>query len=703
MATELKRQPRVTNNPLIYRTDSSALGQATMTSTPADHLRCIPLQSLGEHEGLPAEMTSTIRRGPAKGEVREEKPGMPGIISLRLSVNSGGATRSEKHENVKSALQQGLTFNLLFLSFIILIGTSLQFGYHIGVLNQPVNLIKSFYNETYTERNGSCDDHVITLLWSLTTTLFLPGGMIGAYVAGFLADRVGRKKAVLFGNLPILIGSALGSSCVFTQLPETLMIGRFITGIGCGMATQLAPIYLAEITPHNLRGAFGTANQLFITIGILMGSVLGLRELLGTVELWPYLLLVNASPAILCLVILPCLPDSPRYLMLNRKQHDDAVKALRFIRGTRDVSSDMEEMERECDKGDMDSEKQTSEQTSEQTGNKKKNNENKFTMCNLLSSKELRHPLAITLILQVIQQLSGINAIFFYSSGIYLNAGVSQSSIQYAVVVTNAVNVIMTIIAVPVMDKAGRRPLLIYPMIVMIFVMGIIAGAMKLQHTISWANYVSIGCVLAYVICFAVGLGPIPMMIGAELFRQGPRPRALSLAGLVNWLSTALVAISFEPIQEALKEYTFLIFLALMIFFTIFVVLKVPETKNKTFEEIAATFRQGGDILAEQTADDVFDQGSKALKSGAENSTNAGKEGIPTVDQRVTAANERKSTGYVRYVPNPHYIYQPGNFNLPPGRPGPPRSDDKQPLVISFSSPGESFHINEDGYYSIRL
>jgi len=207
-----------------------------------------------------------------------------------------------------------------------------------------------------------------------------------------------------------------------------------------------------------------------------------------------------------------------------------------------------------------------------------------------------------------------------------------------------------------------------------------------------------------------VGLGPIPMMIGAELFRQGPRPRALSLAGLVNWFMTAVIAISFEPIQKVLNEYTFLIFLGLMIFFTIFVVLKVPETKNKTFEEIAANFQRGGNTKVEDTVDDVFDQTSKTPRNGDANNNQTREMGMGHRAQMAPSTTE-KISGYVPYVPNPHYIYQPSNFNLPPGRLGvlpPGRScgagkEDKQPLVKSLSSNGESFYINENGYVSIHL
>lgn len=239
-------------------------------------------------------------------------------------------------------------------------------------------------------------------------------------------------------------------------------------------------------------------------------------------------------------------------------------------------------------------------------------------MKKLFMTKALHMPLLVACMLQVIQQLSGINAIFFYSNGIYKNAGVSAANAQYAVVGTNAVNVIMTIIAVPIMDKAGRRPLLLYPMIAMNFILVLITISLSLQDKLQWMSYISIICVLGYVVCFAVGLGPVPMMIGAELFRQGPRPRAMSCCGLTNWIFTFIVAMSFESIQEACTSYTFLIFLVLMLGFTAFVFFKIPETKNKTFEEIANQFMPGGEIEVEEIVeDDVFPEEEEGEKESS--------------------------------------------------------------------------------------
>lgn len=509
-------------------------------------------------------------------------------ISSVASKGSLQVTRSEYHDNLKPELASRITVNLCLAAFVIVFGSSFLFGYNIGALNNISPLIKGFYNETYKARyNETISETSLLLVWSLTTALFLPGGMIGAFSAGFIADKIGRKKAVLISYIFAVLGAIVSTFPILLKAPELLMIGRILVGVHSGLSTSLAPMYISEICPYNYRGAFGTLHQLFITIGILAGSIFGIEGILGTEELWPYVLSLNAVPPILCCFILPFLPDSPRYLLLIKNERESAAKALRFFRNRKDVTTDVEEMD------------------TEQTDTKCKQKEI-YTLKKLLFNASLRRPLTIACCLQVVQQFSGINAIFFYSSGIFKEAGVSDVHIPYAVIGTNAVNVLMTFVAVPIMDKAGRRALLLYPMIIMIFDLALITVAQNFQKKNEWLSFVAVICVIIYVIGFAIGLGPIPQMIGAELFRQGPRPLAMSLAGFVNWLSTFIIAMSFEPTQALLKHFTFLIFLGLMILFIVFVYFFVPETKNKTFEEIAHEFAPGATLEVEEFPE-VFD------------------------------------------------------------------------------------------------
>jgi len=195
----------------------------------------------------------------------------------------------------------------------------------------------------------------------------------------------------------------------------------------------------------------------------------------------------------------------------------------------------------------------------------------------------------------VIQQLSGINAIMFYSTGIFEEAGVAKTTIPYMVVLVNLVNMVMSVVSVPLIEIAGRRKLLLIPMTVMAFVFTGLTIFISLNAeyhtkntTVAFAMAtLSIIFVLIYVVFFAVGLGPIPTMIASEMFRQEPRPMAMMLSGWFNWVFTLIVGMVWEFIINAIGAYTFLIFLILIIIFVIFVYFFVPETKNRTFDEIA--------------------------------------------------------------------------------------------------------------------
>lgn len=218
--------------------------------------------------------------------------------------------------------------------------------------------------------------------------------MLGAFSAGFIADKIGRKKAVLISYIFAILGATISTFPVLLKTPELLMVGRVLVGVHSGLSTSLAPMYLSEICPFNYRGAFGTLHQLFITIGILFGSIFGIVNILGTETLWPYVLSINAVPPIICYLILPFLPDSPRYLLLIKNERESAAKALRFFRNRKDVTTDLEEMD------------------TEQTDTKCEKKET-YTLKKLFFNSSLRMPLIIACCLQVVQQFSGINAVSY--------------------------------------------------------------------------------------------------------------------------------------------------------------------------------------------------------------------------------------------------------------------------------------------------
>ncbi|XP_066908051.1 glucose transporter type 1 isoform X9 [Halyomorpha halys] len=483
----------------------------------------------------------------------------------------------QTHRRKLRLLEQGLTF---FLSYTILASMlgMLQFGYNTGVINAPENNIEKFMQDVYRYRNNK-DLHLDSakLMYSFAVSIFAIGGMIGGFIGGMVANKFGRKGGLLMNNILGIGGAVLMGFAKVAHSYEMLFFGRFIIGVNCGLNTSLVPMYISEIAPLNLRGGLGTVNQLAVTVGLLISQVLGIDEILGTDDGWPVLLGLAICPAILQLILLPICPESPRYLLITKQWEEEARKALRRLRASNQVEEDIEEMR--------------AEQRAQQS-------ESTISISELICSPTLRAPLIISVVMQLSQQLSGINAVFYYSTGLFVTSGLSEETAKDMTIGIGAIMVIMTLVTIPLMDRMGRRTLHLYGLggmfIFSIFIT--ISFLIKeffgyVQEMIDWMSYLSVVSTLMFVVFFALGPGSIPWLITAELFSQGPRPTAMSIAVLVNWLANFLVGIGFPTMQASLENYTFLPFSVLLAGFWIFTYKRVPETKNKTFEEILVLFR----------------------------------------------------------------------------------------------------------------
>ncbi|KAL4220891.1 Solute carrier 2 [Mactra antiquata] len=544
-----------------------------------------------------------------------------------------------------------LTPWLLVSITLCVFGNSFLFGYNIAVVNSPASIVKAFYQQTYLSRDGIetvyknkslyytsidnvttttlaanvkttqktttvvivptgpgyntstndtntddnkaptvvdpylaksadeiADDNFIELMWSITVSLFVFFGMIGAFASGKIADTFGRKKGMVIITFIMFIAAIFGGVASVAKSPECLMLSRVFVGLHNGVCVSLASLYLAEISPKKIRGAVGTCHQLFITIGILWSTILGLRELCGNWNGWPYLFAFNALPALVCLILFPLCPESPRYLLIKKNDEDGAKKALIKLRGYNDVEDELEEMRIEARKA-----------SSIET----------FTIKQLLTTPELKLPIIIAVIMQVAQQWSGINAVMSFSSFILEQANVADDSIPYVIVGQSTINVLATIVCVPLMEKLGRRPLLIFPMVGMVLSFVVLTISLNLLQSGNFTEHkstlaiISICAILAYVIGFAVGLGPIPFIVVSEIFRQEPRAAAMSFSLAFNWICNFVLQLTFRFIQKGIGSYTYLIFIVILVASIIFIVIFVPETKNKTFDEVAQSIAFG--------------------------------------------------------------------------------------------------------------
>ncbi|KAK2861771.1 hypothetical protein Q5P01_001304 [Channa striata] len=465
--------------------------------------------------------------------------------------------------------EKQITFPLLMCVGAAVIG-SLQFGYNTGVINAPQKTIENFINTTYIGRyNETIPKSTLTAIWSAAVAIFSVGGILGSFSVGLFVNSLGRRNSMLLANVLAFIAAALMGFSKIANSWEMLIIGRFVVGLYSGLSTGFVPMYIGEVSPTSLRGALGTLHQLGIVVGILIAQVFGIKAIMGNDDLWPLLLGFTFIPAVIQCVLLPLCPESPRFLLINKNEENKAKTVLKKLRGTTDVSADMQEMKEES---------------------RQMMREKKVTIAELFRSHLYRQPLMIAVILQLSQQLSGINAVFYYSTRIFEKAGVQQP--VYATIGAGVVNTAFTVVSLFVVERAGRRSLHMLGLLGMAGSAIVMTIALALLESQKWMSYLSIVAIFAFVAFFEMGPGPIPWFIVAELFSQGPRPAAIAVAGLSNWTANFIVGMSFQYVEELCGPYVFIIFTVLLLLFFIFTYFKVPETKGRTFDEISSGFRQ---------------------------------------------------------------------------------------------------------------
>lgn len=475
---------------------------------------------------------------------------------------------SEKDElipdRVKYSSKSGWTFWLIYTTSVVVLGSSFQFGYGTTCMNAPEKNIKEYFQKY---------SHFSELMWSTSVAIFAIGGMFGSVVGQFIANYLGSKRTLLLNNIPAIIGAIMMFSSYYAKEPALLITGRLVFGFNNGINTAVAPVYLSEIAPVRIRGALGVLNQFGIVTGLLVGYILGLKPVLGSDGVWHYLLGFGFVVAMLQILTLPFCPRSPRYLLLKLNEEAEAVEALKKLRGTNDVREDIEEMRIEQEH-DL--------------------REQQVSVIKLVQAPALRKALVISVVLQMSQQLSGINAVFYYSTSIFQSAGVKEDRVASCFV--GIISLVMTAVTVKIVEVMGRRSLMLLGLGGMFVFYAVMTIAFRYEN-LTGMNYVSVVATLLSVTFFQLGPGPIPWFITAELFSQGPRPAAVGIAGVVNWMANFLVGLVFPSMQRALTPYTFLVFMALVAFFFAFTFCFVPETKGRTIEEISNHFRNEEDVL----------------------------------------------------------------------------------------------------------
>ncbi|XP_044839361.1 solute carrier family 2, facilitated glucose transporter member 1-like [Mauremys mutica] len=416
--------------------------------------------------------------------------------------------------------------------------------------------------------------HALTMLWSFTVSTLALRATVSVLTVCIVADHYGRRNSILIANsLSLMAVAFMGVSKIAGSL-EALIVGRFLIGLFCGLNMTPIPLYIQEISPTRVRGAFSTMNQLSQTVGIFVGQIMSLENVLGTSRWWPLMLSLSAIPAILQYLTLPFCPESPRYFIISCHEDELAARELQRLRGTQDVLEEIEEMKEEAAnlKGTED-----------------------VTTLRLFIVPGYKQPILITLILNTSTQLSGFNAIIKYSTKIFRLAGVAHPT--HTTMGIGAINILFTIFSVFLVERLGQRSLLMFGQFVMALCNMLLTLSIATLGEVPWTNYFLILALFTMVVFYEIGPGPISWYITAELFSQSARPVTMGLTSSWNWFHKFIVAMFYQPLLHLVGPYIFLLFTGVLLVAVLYTYFRVPETRGRTFEEVDAEFRQADAIF----------------------------------------------------------------------------------------------------------
>jgi sugar porter (SP) family MFS transporter len=454
------------------------------------------------------------------------------------------------------------------------------FGFDSSVVNGAVDAVQGDFKLSAT-------------LIGFAVASALIGCAIGAYFAGRIADRWGRIPAMLVAAVLFLL-SALGAG-LSTGVWD-LVVWRVIGGLGIGMASVIAPAYIAEISPKQLRGRLASLQQLAITIGIfaallsdtLFANAAGKAEasFWFGLEAWRWMFIAGAIPAIVYGILALILPESPRFLVL-KKRDDDVRKVFARIWPDDDVEAAITDMRKAI--------------TDDEKGSKKG-----ALRGNALGLKPI---VWVGIVLSVFQQFVGINVIFYYSTTLWRSVGFQEKDSFTISVITAVTNIVVTFVAIALVDKVGRRPILLFGsagMTVSLAVMALAFSQANIVHGApslpgAWGPIALVAANL-FVVSFGASWGPVVWVLLGEMFPTRIRARALGIAAAAQWIANFIVTISFPPLASVSLVLTYGLYALFALLSFLFVMRFIPETKGMSLEDANSLVSRRDTVRARQHA-----------------------------------------------------------------------------------------------------
>ncbi|BDA46904.1 Plastidic glucose transporter 4 [Coccomyxa sp. Obi] len=459
---------------------------------------------------------------------------------------------------------------MLWITVCFALLGSYQFGYHLGILNTALYWVTKDLGLDFTSQGAVVVSAVVV------------GAVVGSLFAGQAADSMGPKKALLINNAWLVAGTLLCAAAPGGYWG--LLTGRALAGIGAGAASLYVPRYISEVAPISIRGALATLNQAFICVGILVAYLVGLPYRHNEpqtvvvashlVSWWRIMFLFGVVPAILQAVGLLFTPESPVWLHWKGRGATARYNEYRLL-----GSLWREEGEVDADEPNVEEPLQPREAAEEQSTTE--------GGWGALLKRRYRRIMILASALPILQQASGINTVVFYSSDVFAKAGL-ESPVLGSIIV-GSVNVAGTMLAATLMDRAGRRQLLLTSHIVMAVCLFALAVSTYLPLSALVEGVVSLVAVMGFVLGFSMGSGPIPWVYLPEVLPNEIKGAAAALCTSLNWLSNLIVGLTF-PAMLALLHLggAYLVYAGLNVLGAIFVAALMVETKQRSLAQIQA-------------------------------------------------------------------------------------------------------------------
>ncbi|HHQ6629676.1 TPA: sugar porter family MFS transporter [Serratia fonticola] len=441
-----------------------------------------------------------------------------------------------------------MTFFVCFLAAL----AGLLFGLDIGVIAGALPFIAHEFQITSQQQE-----------WVVSSMMF--GAAVGAVGSGWLSYRLGRKYSLMIGAVLFVIGSLCSA---FTPNNDVLLISRVLLGLAVGIASFTAPLYLSEIAPERIRGSMISMYQLMITIGIL-GAYLS-DTAFSYSGSWRWMLGIITLPALLLFVGVFFLPRSPRWLA-SRGRDAEARKVLEMLRDTTEQA-----------KAELDEIRESLK--IKQSG-----------WALFKDNKNFRRAVYLGVLLQVMQQFTGMNVIMYYAPKIFDLAGFASTAQQmWGTVIVGLVNVLATFIAIGLVDRWGRKPTLKLGFLVMAIGMGTLGTMMNIGMDTPAAQYFAILMLLMFIVGFAMSAGPLIWVLCSEIQPLKGRDFGITCSTTVNWIANMIVGATFLTMLNTLgSAHTFWIYAGLNLVFIFITIALIPETKNISLEHIERNLMAG--------------------------------------------------------------------------------------------------------------